>query len=145
MKNKFALFTLLGIFLLGTYTVFAQDNQDTIITEEVVAEEVITEAEETTYGYPIQENIELDTAVIDIRIYVKVSINNISDEFLDTSLFIQNKRIISPYIIIGIANESERKRLIVVPRTQIFLNLLISLFLSELTKGIRNSITLEVN
>ena len=40
MKNKFALFTLLGIFLFGTYTVFAQDNQDTIITEEVIAEEV---------------------------------------------------------------------------------------------------------
>jgi hypothetical protein len=86
-----------------------------------------------------------DTAVIDIRIYVKVSINNISEEFLDTSLFIQNKSIFSPYIIIGIANESERKRLIVVPRTQISLNLLISLFPSELTKGIRNSITLEVN
>ena len=39
MKNKFALFTLLGVFLLGTYIVFAQDNQDTIITEEVVAED----------------------------------------------------------------------------------------------------------
>ena len=47
MKNKFALFTLLGIFLFGTYTVFAQDNQDTIVTEEIVAEEVISEVEET--------------------------------------------------------------------------------------------------
>ena len=47
MKNKFALFTLLGLFLLGTDIVFAQDNQDTIITEEVVAEEVATEVEET--------------------------------------------------------------------------------------------------
>ena len=45
MKNKFALFTLLGIFLLGTYTVFAQDNQDTIITEEAVAEEVVQEVQ----------------------------------------------------------------------------------------------------
>jgi biopolymer transport protein ExbB len=54
MKNKFALFTLLGIFLLGTYTVFAQDNQDTIITEEVIAEEVIAEAEETQA--PVEES-----------------------------------------------------------------------------------------
>jgi biopolymer transport protein ExbB len=53
MKNKFALFTLLGIFLLGTYTVFAQDSLELVITEEevltedVVAEEVLTEVEET--------------------------------------------------------------------------------------------------
>ena len=42
MKNKFALFTCLGIFLLGTYVVLAQENQDTIITEEAVVEEVVT-------------------------------------------------------------------------------------------------------
>ena len=47
MKNKFALFTLLGVFLLGTYIVFAQDNQDTTVTEEVIAEEVVAEAQET--------------------------------------------------------------------------------------------------
>ena len=46
MKNKFALITLLGLFLAGTYTIYAQENQDSIITEEVV-EEVIAEAEET--------------------------------------------------------------------------------------------------
>ena len=34
-----------GIFLLGTYTVSAQDNQDTIITEEAVAEEVVQEVQ----------------------------------------------------------------------------------------------------
>ena len=46
MKNKFTLIALLGLFLVGTYTVYAQENQDSIITEEVV-EEVITEVEET--------------------------------------------------------------------------------------------------
>ena len=52
MKNKFALLALLGLFLLGSYTIYAQvagfaDESDTITTEEVVAEEVIAEVEET--------------------------------------------------------------------------------------------------
>ena len=54
MKNKFALFTLLGIFLLGTHTVFAQDNQDTIVTEEAVVEEVVAAVEETQA--PVEES-----------------------------------------------------------------------------------------
>ena len=55
MKNKFALFTLLGLFILGTYTVFAQDNQDTIITEEVIAEveETQTPVEESASFHQI--------------------------------------------------------------------------------------------
>ena len=40
MKNKFALIALLGLFLAGTYTVYAQD-ADTIATEEVVEETVV--------------------------------------------------------------------------------------------------------
>ena len=31
MKNKFALIALLGLFLASTYTIYAQENQDTII------------------------------------------------------------------------------------------------------------------
>ncbi len=34
MKNKFALLALLGLFLVGSYNVYAQD-ADTIATEEV--------------------------------------------------------------------------------------------------------------
>ena len=43
MKNKFALIALLGLFLAGTYTVYAQDSNDTIVTEETVATNVETE------------------------------------------------------------------------------------------------------
>ena len=45
MKNKFALLALLGLFLAGTYNVYAQENQDTIATEEVVEETVVAEEE----------------------------------------------------------------------------------------------------
>ena len=34
MKNKLTLISLLALFLIGTYTVYAQDSNDTI-TEEV--------------------------------------------------------------------------------------------------------------
>ena len=44
MKNIFALLALLGLFLAGTYNVYAQD-ADTIATEEVVEETVVTEEE----------------------------------------------------------------------------------------------------
>jgi biopolymer transport protein ExbB len=43
MKNKFALIALLGLFLAGTYTVYAQDATDTIVTEEAVATTVEAE------------------------------------------------------------------------------------------------------
>ena len=43
MKNKFALIALLGLFLAGTYTVYAQDATDTIATEEAVTTTVETE------------------------------------------------------------------------------------------------------
>ena len=43
MKNKFALIALLGLFLTGTYTVYAQDANDTIVTEETVTTPVETE------------------------------------------------------------------------------------------------------
>ena len=43
MKNKFALIALLGLFLAGTYTVYAQDANDTIVTEETVATTLETE------------------------------------------------------------------------------------------------------
>ena len=42
MKNIFALLALLGLFLAGTYNVYAQD-ADTIATEEVVEENVVIE------------------------------------------------------------------------------------------------------
>ena len=41
MKNKFALIALLGLFLAGTYNVYAQD-ADTIATEEVIEENVMS-------------------------------------------------------------------------------------------------------
>jgi len=44
MKNIFALLALLGLFLAGTYNVYAQD-ADTIATEEVVEETVVAEEE----------------------------------------------------------------------------------------------------
>jgi biopolymer transport protein ExbB len=47
MKNKFALITLLGLFLAGTYTVYAQDEVDTIQYEEEVTSVVETEELET--------------------------------------------------------------------------------------------------
>jgi biopolymer transport protein ExbB len=43
MKNKFALITLVGLFLMGSYTIYAQENQDTIITEQDVEETVMSE------------------------------------------------------------------------------------------------------
>ena len=48
MKNKFALIALLGLFLAGTYTVYAQDATDTIVTEEAV------DTTETTEQAPAQ-------------------------------------------------------------------------------------------
>lgn len=42
MKNKFALLTLLGLFLLGSYNVYAQES-DSILTKEVVEENVAKE------------------------------------------------------------------------------------------------------
>ena len=57
MKNKFALLALLGLFLAGTYTVYAQDENEYDPTEKAeattVAEEVITEVEETQA--PVEE------------------------------------------------------------------------------------------
>ena len=47
MKNKFALIALLGLFLTGTYTVYAQDEVDTIQYEEEVTSVVETEEVET--------------------------------------------------------------------------------------------------
>jgi biopolymer transport protein ExbB len=47
MKNKFALIALLGLFLSGTYTVYAQDEVDTIQYEEEVTSVVETEEVET--------------------------------------------------------------------------------------------------
>ena len=56
MKNKFALIALLGLFLVGTYTVYAQDEVDTfqyaeevtsvVETEELEAEEAPAQVEE---------------------------------------------------------------------------------------------------
>ena len=43
MKNKFTIIALLGLFLVGTYTVYAQDATDTTITEEVVSNTEATE------------------------------------------------------------------------------------------------------
>ena len=54
MKNKFVLFTLLGIFLLGAYTVVAQDSLELVITEDAVAEEVLAEVEKTQA--PVEES-----------------------------------------------------------------------------------------
>ena len=47
MKNKFALIALLGLFLVGTYTVYAQDAVDTIQYEEEVTSVIETEELET--------------------------------------------------------------------------------------------------
>jgi biopolymer transport protein ExbB len=60
MKNKFALIALLGLFLAGTYTVYAQDATDTIATEQVVDTAVATEeapaqVEETVEEAPVAE------------------------------------------------------------------------------------------
>ena len=47
MKKKFALITLVGLFLMGSYTVFSQDEADTNTSEqktEVVEEAVVEEA-----------------------------------------------------------------------------------------------------
>ena len=60
MKNKFALIALLGLFLAGTYTVYAQDSNDTVATEQVVdtavvAEEAPAEVVETVEEAPAEE------------------------------------------------------------------------------------------
>jgi biopolymer transport protein ExbB len=61
MKNKFALLALLGLFLAGTYDVYAQD-ADTIATEEVVEETVVAKEEtpaiieETTTEAPAEKS-----------------------------------------------------------------------------------------
>ena len=52
MKNKFALIALLGLFLAGTYTVYAQDANDTIATEQVVATEQAPEQVEEIVEAP---------------------------------------------------------------------------------------------
>ena len=47
MKKKFTLITLVGLFLIGSYTIFAQDEADSIAQEqptEVVEEAVVEEA-----------------------------------------------------------------------------------------------------
>jgi biopolymer transport protein ExbB len=62
MKNKFALLTLLGLFLVGSYNVYAQaaefaNESDTIVTEEVIEETVVKEEETpTTTETPAEES-----------------------------------------------------------------------------------------
>ena len=61
MKNIFALIALLGLFLAGTYTVYAQNTADTLATEEVVdtavaEEETTAVIEETTAEAPAEES-----------------------------------------------------------------------------------------
>jgi len=61
MKNKFALIALLGLFLAGTYTVYAQDTADTLRTEEVVdtavaVEEAPAEVEEVATEEVVEES-----------------------------------------------------------------------------------------
>jgi len=51
MKNKLTLIALLGLFLAGTYTVYAQD-ADTIAAEEIVTETATTEEAEA----PVEES-----------------------------------------------------------------------------------------
>jgi len=60
MKNKFALIALLALFLAGTYTVCAQDANDTVATEQVVdtavaAKEVPAAVEEAVVEEPVEE------------------------------------------------------------------------------------------
>jgi biopolymer transport protein ExbB len=62
MKNKFALLALLGLFLVGSYNVYAQaaefaNESDTIVTEEVIEETVVKEEETpTTTETPAEES-----------------------------------------------------------------------------------------
>ena len=61
MKNIFALIALLGLFLAGTYTVYAQDTADTLATEEVVdtavaVEEAPAEVEEVATQEVVEES-----------------------------------------------------------------------------------------
>ena len=61
MKNIFALIALLGLFLAGTYTVYAQDTADTLATEEVVdtavaVEEAPAEVEEVSTEEVVEES-----------------------------------------------------------------------------------------
>jgi len=61
MKNKFALIALLGLFLAGNYTVYAQDTADTLTTEEVVdtavaVEEAPAEVEEVATEEVVEES-----------------------------------------------------------------------------------------
>ncbi|HIG32033.1 MAG TPA: MotA/TolQ/ExbB proton channel family protein [Flavobacteriales bacterium] len=55
MKNKFALLTLLGLFLAGTYTVYAQDANDTFATEQVVDTAVVAEEAPAVAEVPVEE------------------------------------------------------------------------------------------
>ena len=61
MKNIFTLIALLGLFLAGTYTVYAQDTADTLATEEVVdtavaVEEAPAEVEEVATEEVVEES-----------------------------------------------------------------------------------------
>jgi len=61
MKNIFALIALLGLFLAGTYTVYAQETADTLATEEVVdtavaVEEAPAEVEEVATEEEVEES-----------------------------------------------------------------------------------------
>ena len=61
MKNIFALIALLGLFLAGTYTVYAQDTADTFATEKVVdtaaeMEEASAEMEEVATQEVVEES-----------------------------------------------------------------------------------------
>ena len=53
MKNKLTLIALFGLFLAGTYTVYAQDSNEYVPTEEV---ETTTVAEETVVEAPVEES-----------------------------------------------------------------------------------------
>ena len=61
MKNKFALLALLGLFLAGTYNVYAQETADTLAAEEVVdtavaVEEAPAEVEEVATEEVVEES-----------------------------------------------------------------------------------------
>ncbi len=58
MKNKFALIALLGLFLAGTYTVYAQDAADITTQEYVPATTEITQVEEESVQAEVMETEE---------------------------------------------------------------------------------------
>ena len=55
MKNKFSLFTLLGLFLIGSYSIYAQES-DTNTTEEMVEETITTEEAATPMETPQEQS-----------------------------------------------------------------------------------------